>query len=55
MLDRLREYEEKHLQPTSLDQAVWADVKPGMLTMHIVSLHVFVNDYVQLFGKEPPK
>lgn len=27
----------------------WDDVKPGLFTMHIVSLHCFINDFRQLF------
>lgn len=29
----------------------WNVVKPGLLTMHIVSLHLFQNDYIKLWGK----
>jgi thymidylate synthase len=28
----------------------WRDVKPGIFTMHITSLHLFRNDYNNLFG-----
>lgn len=39
VLDKLRAAE------TMLPQTpLWADVKPGLLTMHITSLHCFVND-----------
>jgi hypothetical protein len=31
---------------------VWIEVKPGMFTMHITSLHMFRNDYINLFGGE---
>jgi thymidylate synthase len=31
---------------------VWKEVKPGMFTMHITSLHMFRNDYINLFGGE---
>ena len=30
--------------------AHWNKVKPGLFTMHIVSLHIFRNDWVPLFG-----
>lgn len=30
---------------------VWQDVKPGKFVMHITSLHLFVNDYRQVFGE----
>lgn len=42
MLDRLRERD-----------PAWHKVGPGLLTMHIVSLHLFRNDYRNLFGSEP--
>jgi len=29
----------------------WRAVKPGMFTMHIVSLHCFRNDYQAMFGR----
>lgn len=29
----------------------WNDVRPGYMSMWIGSLHVFVNDYVKLFGR----
>lgn len=28
----------------------WNKIRPGLFTMHIVSLHLFVNDYITLFG-----
>lgn len=28
----------------------WEKVSPGLFTMHIVSLHLFRNDYIKLFG-----
>lgn len=28
----------------------WADVKPGLFNMHIVSLHMFRNDHIRMFG-----
>lgn len=37
ILDRLRERDGR-----------WRDVRPGMFTMHIVSLHLFENDYRKL-------
>jgi len=43
MLDQLRK-----------EEGDWATVRPGMFTMHIVSLHLFVNDYTKLFGVPPP-
>lgn len=53
MLDELVLYEQKHHQPVRLEDAVWQNVKPGLFTMHIVSLHVFRNDYIKLFGAQP--
>lgn len=31
----------------------WRDIKPGKLVMHITSLHIFINDYINLFGEAP--
>lgn len=31
----------------------WRMVQPGTFTMHMTSLHLFVNDYRQLFGDHP--
>jgi thymidylate synthase len=44
MIDRLTEDHDHHF---------WSGVKPGMFVMHIASLHMFVNDYIAMFGKEP--
>ena len=41
ILDRLRD-----LDPN------WIEIKPGRFTMHIVSLHMFANDWIQRYGKE---
>lgn len=30
----------------------WRSVRPGLFTMHITSLHMFRNDYINFFGKE---
>lgn len=30
----------------------WANVQPGLYTMHMTSLHIFKNDYRALFGKD---
>lgn len=43
------------LQLWLLDQlrgknALWKDVRPGTFIMHITSLHMFRNDYQQMFG-----
>jgi Thymidylate synthase len=43
ILDRLRE----------ADAETWNRVHVGMFTMHIVSLHIFINDYIKLFGRKP--
>ena len=32
----------------------WENVKPGLYTMHIASLHCFVNDWRKLGGRENP-
>jgi hypothetical protein len=47
MLDQLRNY-----GPTEGNESAhfWAGVKPGIFTMHIVSLHLFRNDYIKMFG-----
>lgn len=37
VLDRLREKDDR-----------WKDVKPGLFSMHIVSLHCFINDWRQM-------
>lgn len=44
MIDRLTEGHDHHL---------WSGVKPGMFVMHIASLHMFVNDYITMFGENP--
>jgi hypothetical protein len=41
VLDRLRE-----------KRPEWKDVKPGLYTMNIASLHCFINDWRKLGGKE---
>ncbi len=33
----------------------WGKIRPGLFTMHIVSLHLFANDYIRLFGQPPIK
>lgn len=33
------------------DPDTWNEVHPGTYTMHCTSLHVFTNDWIQLFGK----
>lgn len=48
MLDRLRQHSWKTAAGTVDD--TWGAVKPGLFTMHVVSLHVFRNDYIKLFG-----
>lgn len=45
ILERLRELE------STVD---WKDVKPGLFTMHVVSLHMFINDYNQHFRRRAP-
>jgi hypothetical protein len=37
---------------TADDHDLWKTAKPGVFTMHIVSLHAFVNDYTLLFGSK---
>lgn len=41
ILDRLREFD-----------PFWKEVKPGLFTMHIVSLHMFVNDWIHRYGEK---
>lgn len=36
------------------DGPQWDQVKPGLFTMHMVSLHLFENDYTKLFGARQP-
>lgn len=33
-----------------MNNTYWGKIKPGFFTMHVVSLHLFVNDYITLFG-----
>lgn len=40
VLDRCRE----------INPSVWNDVTPGYYAMHCTSLHIFKNDYIQMFG-----
>jgi hypothetical protein len=40
------------LQELQRLDARWARVVPGSFTMHITSLHLFVNDYRKIFPKE---
>jgi len=35
-----------------LNPQVWNNVVPGKFTMHITSLHMFINDYRQLYGDD---
>jgi thymidylate synthase len=42
VLERLRE----------LDPAKWESCDPGIFTMHITSLHLFANDYHNLFSRK---
>lgn len=35
------------------DPDTWNDIKLGTLTMHITSLHMFINDFRVKFGKNP--
>lgn len=41
VIDRLREMDEK-----------WRDVVPGEFVMNVTSLHIFRNDYYQMFGSK---
>lgn len=36
-----------------INHGVWEHVKPGKFIMHITSLHMFINDYIKLFGRKP--
>ena len=40
------------LQHWVLEQLQWKEVVPGSFTMHITSLHLFLNDHLKLFGAE---
>lgn len=54
MLDQLRKLGgdcEGNADTGGIDHNQWQHVKPGMFTMHIVSLHMFENDFHQIFGK----
>lgn len=33
------------------DPDTWNDIKPGSYSMHCTSLHIFTNDWINLFGK----
>lgn len=37
------------------DPGNWDDVLPGNFTMFITSLHMFRNDWIQIFNEAPPK
>lgn len=47
LLDRLRKYAQEHAHDPHAESrsSFWDSVKPGMFTMHVTSLHCFVNDY----------
>lgn len=51
MLDQLRKCGAS-CEKTADQHELWRSVKPGMFTMHIVSLHCFVNDYNLLWPKK---
>lgn len=40
------------LQECGKKNSIWKTVKPGLLTIHITSFHLFKADYQPLFGKE---
>lgn len=46
VLNELRQYGHPNIDAGK----EWDMVKPGIFTMHIVSLHVFRNDYIKMFG-----
>jgi len=48
VLDQLR-------QPGQHSPLDWRDVRPGLFTMHVVSLHCFVNDMVRLWPEWRPR
>lgn len=54
MLDQLRNQTIDAVGPMVTEADDWRNVKPGLFTMHIVSLHVFRNDYIKLFGQVKP-
>jgi hypothetical protein len=41
------------LEQLRIDDELWHDVKPGLYVMHATSLHIFENDWYQLYGKKP--
>lgn len=48
MIQSLMLWEANHRDDVKGD--TWSGVKPGLFTMHITSLHLFRNDYIQMFG-----
>lgn len=52
VLEQLRKEQERQ-DPKTTSRVNWFEVKPGSYTMHITSLHVFKNDWKQLFGSVP--
>ncbi len=52
LLKQLREREpvvDPNMQP---QDAFWNNVKPGLFTFHCVSMHMFQNDWQQMFGAQ---
>lgn len=43
------------LEQASRRDERWKDIKPGIFTMHMTSLHMFRNDFIALFGKDSPR
>lgn len=48
MLEQLRERER-----ATPAEPFWAYCQPGLLTMHVVSLHAFINDYHKMWPEAP--
>jgi hypothetical protein len=36
-----------------LNDIPWREVKPGLFSMHTISMHMFINDYRKLFPEQP--
>jgi thymidylate synthase len=51
MTARLVQWVISQMEPHFADPEVWANVKPGTLTMHIGSLHIFEGDVPKLKGE----
>jgi hypothetical protein len=55
LLEKLREKEQHDIVDLQVDRpAFWEHIRLGMFTFHCVSMHMFINDWNQLYGKTQP-